>query len=127
MSTNNKPANPVALARRQARRLRLIGGIVLLLGIGIAGVVYWLGTRSPDLSGDLSMVGYDKAAERQMGMLYGKQGELIEDLTNGLKQPGTQAILIIVTVALVAGGCFYFARLRDHDAKHADNTDTKLG
>jgi len=127
MSTNNKPANPVALARRQARRLRLIGGIVLLLGIGIAGVVYWLGTRSPDLSGDLSMVGYDKATERQMGMLYGKQGELIEDLTNGLKQPGTQAILIIVTVALVAGGCFYFARLLDHDAKNADNTDTKLG
>lgn len=75
------------------------------------------------MSDDLSMAGYDKPTERQMGILYGKQGELIEDLTNELKQPGTQAILIIVTAALVAGCCFYFARLLDYDDKHTDGTD----
>ena len=33
----------------------MIGIIVLLLGIGGAGMVYWLGTRSPDVMDDLSM------------------------------------------------------------------------
>ena len=88
---------------------------MLLLGIASAGIVYWLGTRSPDLSDDLSMVGYNKPEERQMEILYGKQGELIEDWSNDLKQPSTQAIIIVVVAALVAGGCFYFARLSDYD------------
>ena len=77
----------------------------------------WLGTRSADLSDDLSMVGYNKPEQRQMEILYGKSGELIEDWSNDLKQPGTQAIIIIVISALAAGGCFYFARLMDDDGQ----------
>jgi len=63
------------------------------------------------------MVGYDKSEQRQMGILYGKQGELVEDWSNDLKQPSTQAIIIIMAAVLVAGGCFYFARLLDYDAE----------
>ncbi len=106
---------PVSLAKRRARKLRIIGVIVLALGIAGSGIVYWLGTRSPDVSDDLSMTGYDRPAERQMEILYGKQGELIEDWSNDLKQPGTQAIIILVTTALITGGCFYFARLLDSE------------
>ena len=87
----------------------------MLVGIVGAGIVYWLGTRSPDVSDDLSMAGYNKPAERQMEILYGKQGELIEDWSNDLKQPGTQAIIIIVATVLIASGCFYFARLHDYE------------
>ena len=50
-----------------------------------------------------------------MGMLYGKQGELIEDWSNDLKQPGTQSVIILVVAALVSASCFYFARLLDYD------------
>ena len=50
-----------------------------------------------------------------MAILYGKQRELIEGWSNGLKQPGTQAIIIIAAAILVSGGCFYFARLLDYD------------
>jgi flagellar basal body-associated protein FliL len=103
--------------KRRARRLKIIGVAILLLGIAGAGVVYWLGTRSADLSDDLSMVGYNKPEQRQMEILYGKQGELIEDWSNDLKQPGTQAIIIAVISALAAGGCFYFARLLDDDGQ----------
>jgi hypothetical protein len=120
---NDKTASPISSARRRARRFRITGVIVSLLGISVAGLVYWLGTRAPDLADDLSMARYEKPVERQMGMLYGKQGELIEDLTNDLKQPGTQAIIIILTAALVAGCCFYFAGLLEYDAEHADDTD----
>jgi hypothetical protein len=97
----------------------MIGVIVLALGIGGAGILYWLRTRSPDFSDDLSMVGYNRAQTRQMGQLYGKQGLLIEQWSNDLKQPGTQAIIILIFSTVIAAGCFYFARLLDYD----DETD----
>lgn len=115
MSVNDKTPDSLSTFRRRARKLRIAGVSVLALGIAVAGIVYWLGTRSPDLSDDLSMTGYNKPEQRQMEILYGKQGELIEDWSNDLKQPGTQAIVIVVTVTLIFGGCFYFARLLDHD------------
>jgi hypothetical protein len=115
MIVNDKTPSSVSSSNRRARRFRIIGVIVLVLGIVGAGIVCWLGTRSPDLSGDLSMIGYNKPAERQMEILYGKQGEMIEDFANDLKQPGTQAVIIVVAATLVAAGCFYFARLSDDD------------
>ena len=114
MMANDQTADPYSSSRRAAR-LRLIGILVLLLGIGGAGVVYWLGTRSPDVMDDLSMVGYNKARTRQMGMLYGKMGPVIEEWFDDLKQPGTQAEIIVVVSILAAAGCFYFARLLGHD------------
>ena len=114
MMANDKTADPHSSSRRAAR-LRIIGIIVLVLGLGGAGLVYWLGTRSPDVSDDLSMVGYNKAQTRQMGMLYGKMGPVIEEWFDDLKQPGTQAEIVVVVSILVAAGCFYFARLLGHD------------
>lgn len=93
----------------------MIGVIVLGLGIGGAGILYWLRTRSPDMSDDLSLVGFHRAETRQMGQLYGNQGLLIEQWTENLKQPGTQAIIILVFSTLITAGCFHFARLLDYD------------
>ena len=95
MTPIDKTSGPHLSSRRGAR-LRIIGIIVLVLGLGSAGVVYWLGTRSPDVSDDLSMLGYNKAQTRQMGMLYGKMGPVIEEWFDDLKQPGTQAEIIMV-------------------------------
>jgi len=50
-----------------------------------------------------------------MGILYAKMGLLIEDWSDELKQPGTQAFIIAGAATLVALGCFYFARLLDND------------
>ena len=112
---NDQPA--VSSARHKARPLRVTGVIVLLLGLAGAGGVYWLGTRGPDHSDDLAMTGFNRREERQMEILYGKQGELIEDLTHSLKQPGTQAGLIAAGAAVIAAGCFYIARLADDENK----------
>ena len=114
MTVKDEKNSPGSSSERAAR-LRIIGIIVLLLGIGGAGVVYWLGTRSPDVSGDVSMVGYNKARTRQMGMLYGRMGPIIEGWYDDLKEPGTQAEIIVAGSILVAAGCFYFARLLGHD------------
>ena len=114
MTANDKTSGPHSTSKR-ATRLRMIGVIGLVLGLGSAGVVYWLGTRSPDVMDNLSMVGYNKAQTRQMGMLYGKMGPVIEEWFDDLKQPGTQAEIIAVVSILVAACCFYFARLLGHD------------
>ncbi len=50
-----------------------------------------------------------------MGVLYGKMGLMIDDFLDDLKRPGTQATIIVAAAALVASGCFYFARLSEHD------------
>lgn len=114
MTVNDEKISPDSFSKRAAR-LRRIGVIVLLLGIGSAGLVYWLGTRSPNVMDDLSMVGFNKARTRQMGMLYGKMGPVIEEWFDDLKRPGTQATIIAAVSTLIAAGCFYFARLLDPD------------
>jgi len=88
---------------------------VLLLGAVGVGVVYWLGSRSVDLSNDPSMLGYQKSESFQMEKLYGQQGLLMDELSNDLKQPGTQALIITVMSVLIAGICLYFARLLDYE------------
>jgi hypothetical protein len=117
MSENDKASSPVKPFRQRARRLRMIGVIVLALGIGGAGILYWVRTRSPDVSNDLSMTGFNRAETRQMGQLYGKQGLLIEQWSENLKQPGTQAAIIAGFSVFVFAGCYYFARLLDYDDK----------
>jgi flagellar basal body-associated protein FliL len=101
----------------------MMGVILLVLGLGSAGLLYWLGTRSPDVSDDLSMVGYDKAQRRQMGQLYGKMGAFTEDLFDDLKRPGTQAEIIAGISMLIAAGCFYFSRLSENDSETGNKPD----
>lgn len=105
------------------RRYRIAGVAALLLGVISAGVVYWLGSRAPDDADSPSMLGFHRAEQRQMAILYGKQGRFMDDLENSLKQPGTQAILIVAAAAVIAAGCFYFARILEEEAKQtpADN------
>ena len=107
----NIPAPSVLSVRRQARMFRLAGLMVLVLGIGGAGLLYWRGTRAQDLSDNPSMLGYDRAADRQTEMLYGRQGLLIDELTDYLKQPGTQAVILLVASGIIAAGCFRFAKI----------------
>ena len=110
--SSDKPSS-AGQPKRIARRLRVIGLSALVVGLVAAGLIYWWGTRKADLSNDLSMQGFNRAEQRQMGRLYGKSGLLIDDLEADLKQPATQATLVVIVAALVAGGCFYFARLTD--------------
>jgi drug/metabolite transporter (DMT)-like permease len=111
---------PLSPARRRVRRYQFAGLVILLLGFGGAGLVYWQGTRAADLADDPSMTGFFKAESRQMGMLYGQQGVLLEDLKHDLKEPGTQAVLIVAASVILAAGCFYFARLLEAEAEDAE-------
>jgi hypothetical protein len=105
------------IARRRARTFRIMAVVVLILGTVSAGLVYGLGRQANDLSNDPSMIGYDRAANQQTDVLFGKQGELFEGWMNDWKQPNTKAVIIIGTAVLVALACFKIARLCDRDAE----------
>lgn len=121
MSANESARVPQAPSRLSAR-LRLIGLLVLLLGLGGAGLVHWQGTRSPDLADDPAMLRYNKAATRQMGLLFGKSGVMTDELLEALKRPRVQAGILAVLSALVALACFGFASWLDSGEEPADPT-----
>jgi hypothetical protein len=114
MTVNGKTTSSNSSFKLRAR-LRMIGVIVLLLGISSACIVYWIGTRSADLIDDPLLAGYSKAESRQIEILIGKMGLLMVNFIDALKRPDTQAFIIAATSTLIAFGCFYFARLLDND------------
>ena len=94
-----------------AKWLRHIGFAVLLLGIFGGSEIYRRGILAPDIRDDPKMIGFDRAEKRQMDLMYGTQGRMILELEDSLGRPQTQAIIVLVASVLVAGGCWYFARL----------------
>jgi len=103
------------LLRKEKTRLRLIGLVVLLLGISGAGLVYWIGTRAEDSRVDDYEQAKQRSESRQLELLYGKSGDFVEGLSNAVKRPDIQAISIAVVATVIAGGCFYLGRPVDED------------
>lgn len=83
---------------------------MLSVGIVSAGLVYWIGNRSQDARLDQYQEAQARAESRQMQMLYGTSGGLMEDFLNALKRPGNQALGISVITVVIAAGCFYLGR-----------------
>jgi hypothetical protein len=102
---------PIPPSRRRWKlRLRLAGTAVLLAGTGGAILAYRMSTRYAEMMKDPSMAGFYKARTRQMGEMYGQMGVVAERFLDGLKDPGTQAKLILGCSILVAVICFHLAR-----------------
>jgi len=111
MSVNDQTA--LDLSRKRQKRLRITGIVILLAGLAAAGTVYWTGTHSSEPSEDELLPGNARAEARQMEILYGKLGLLTVELSDDLKQPGTQAGIITAISILAAAGCFYCARVEN--------------
>lgn len=93
------------------RRLRTIGVLILLIGLGGALLVYWKGTP-PDLPDDLPNADTSKKVARDIEINSGQTGLLLSDLEEDLQEPSVQAIIIAVVTILAAGGCFCVAQLQ---------------
>jgi flagellar basal body-associated protein FliL len=101
--------DPHASGRRRAR-LRTIGILVLLLGLGGAGAVYWTGAPPEDFSANPATARAYRTESRDIEINFGKMGLVMNDLLDDLKYPRTQAAIIAVVSLLVASGCFCFAQ-----------------
>jgi hypothetical protein len=108
--TNKDSSLDSAALNREKARLRLIGIIALVVGLVTAGLVYWLGTRAENARLDQYQDAVTRSESRQMQMLYGTSGGIVDDILNGLKRPGNQALLILAAGGIIAAGCFYLGR-----------------
>lgn len=107
---NPEPSHDLAALNREKARLRLIGIIILAVALVAAGSVYWLGTRAENAGVDQYQDAVARSQSRQMQMLYGTSGGILDDILNGLKHPGNQALLILAIGGIIAAGCFYLGR-----------------
>jgi hypothetical protein len=103
--------------------LNTIGVIVLLLGIVIACAVYWSGqagsgsqaTADGDWTDNTLSLQDSKSSTHDVEMYGGNLEMVMVKFTNALKEPGSQAALIVAVSTLVALGCFVAARRRPRD------------
>jgi hypothetical protein len=100
--------------------LRVIGFLILLLGLGCAGFVYWHSAPAEDLSDDVLTSSNSKKVQRAIEVNVGKMGVMMDGLSEDLQDPATLAIVIGVASILAASGCFYFARLQVRGAEFKD-------
>jgi hypothetical protein len=96
--------------QREKARLRKIGLIVLIVGLGSAGLVYWAGNRPEDPTLAEYRQSEERNASRQMQSLYGASGGVMHKFMDAMRRPGNQALAIIVLTAVVSGVCFYLGR-----------------
>lgn len=82
---------------------------MLATGILSAGIVYWVESRSADLTDNSSLSAYYKTESRDRQIMYGKMGEIMDDFSTDLKDPATQAGLIIGLSGAVMAGFFFVA------------------
>ena len=110
---------------KESRRLRVVGALVFVCGLIGASVYYVVEARPEPLSIDSALPGYDKARNRQMGMLMGHTGVMMMEWQETLDRPGTQAVLIAAVASLFALGFFRAARLLDEDEQAGRGTTVK--
>ena len=108
-------SSPLArwFALNRSTRVRIAGTLVLVCGIVGAALFYWIQVRSaPPVIDDIA-AGYDKARQRQMGIMMGTLGVIMVGWIDTLADPGAQALMIAAGAALVAALCYRVAWLMD--------------
>jgi hypothetical protein len=98
-----------------ARRLRIIGTLVLIFGLAGACIFYWRLGRSPARTMDELLPGYSQARARQNEILMGTMVVTLLGWVDTLKDPAAQALIIAGGSVLVALVCFRIASLLERD------------
>jgi hypothetical protein len=107
-------------SRRAGTALRIAGAVILLFGLGGAGLDYWMSAPLADISDDVLTSSNSKKVQRAIEVNVGKMGVVMGGLSEDLQDPATQAIVIALASILVSGGCFYVARLQARAAQPGD-------
>lgn len=94
------------------RRLRFIGGAVLVVGLVFAGLFYWKFARSGPTLDEL-LPGYSEQKARQNAILMGDMVVTLLGWVDALKEPGAEAAIIAGLSVLASAGCFWIASLLD--------------
>jgi hypothetical protein len=96
-----------------ARRLRIVGTTVLVVGLVAAGLLYAIKARSAGPTMDDLMPGYSERRARTNSIIMGNMVVTLMGWAEGLKDPATQAIVIALASILIAWICFRVASLAE--------------
>jgi|SRR5579862_6240630 hypothetical protein len=108
---------------KRSDRLRATGWGVLASGVVGAAVFYWIAVRNYDPAlDDSNALGYNRSLRHGMGVMMGRSGELLTDMSNLLTSPLGQALIIVVCAALFAAYFFRVAWVID-DAERPPGSD----
>jgi amino acid transporter len=104
--------------RKKSERLRMMGAIVLALGIVAAGIFYWNGTHRPaDDNLDTMLDGYSRATQHEMGVQMGTMGLIMLGWQQTLARPIAKALIIVAVAGLFASYFFRVAWVLDDDER----------
>jgi hypothetical protein len=109
---------------KRSDRLRVVGWLVL--GVGLAGAAgrYWLQMRSADpVLDDLTALGYSRSLQHGMGVMMGQFGLVLTDWQQILTSPIGQALMTAACAALVAGYFFRVAWVLDAESVDGERID----
>ena len=96
--------------------MRAAGWSVVACGLAGAATRYWIVRRSADTAlDDTVALGYSRSVQHGMGVMMGRSGELLTDVSTQLATPLGQAFLVLLGTALVAAYFFRVAWVIDHD------------
>src|SRR5436190_2940282 len=95
------------VAMDRARKLRLIGMLVMLGGVVTAAIIYWTGSRAAAI--DAAADGYTRAQEHQLKAMMGPLAVAMSQWADALTSPLGQALMIAGFAAFVGYMCFRHA------------------
>lgn len=92
--------------------------VVLVIGVGGAGLFYWMKARSAGPNMDQLFPGYSRNRARQVGILMGSMMVTLLGLVDSLKDPFTESVIIAAVSACVALILFRLATVMDQSDPH---------
>ena len=97
----------------RARKLRLIGTLVLLGGVVTAVIIYLAQARAAAL--DAAASGFSRGQEHQMKVLMGPLAVAMSQWADAAMSPAGQGIMIAGFAGCVAYMCFRHARFAEEE------------
>ena len=103
------------MRRLYAARWKIVGLILLVVGLIGAPVRYVYKSRHVEDDFGAILPAYDKAMRREMAVQMGPMGLIFMEWSDWLDKPGSQAFLILAGAALLSRACYYIAAKLQED------------
>ena len=96
--------------------MRATGWAVVGCGLIGAAVRYWIVRRSDFALDDTVALGYSRSVQHGVGVMMGRSGELLTDVSTMLGTPLGQALLVLASAGLIAAYFFRVAWVIDEES-----------
>lgn len=102
----------------QTAQLRLIGRAILVSGVVLSAVIYWINAREQVIVlDDSNALGYTRAMDAQMSRLMGHFGLVMMGWNDWITSPIGKAMGVLAVAGLLAGYFYRVAWVLDEEQR----------